>query len=121
MIEVMQGFPNDVVGVIARGRVRKQDYEKVLVPAVEDAVHRHGRVRLYYQLGDDFTGIDLGAAWEDLKIGTAHLLRWDRIAVVTDVDWIRLAVGAFGFLMPGKVRVFAVKEASTARDWIVAA
>ncbi len=58
--------------------------------------------------------------WEDFSIGMEHLSRWERIAVVTDVEWIRLAVHAFGFLMPGKVRIFPVKEATGARAWIAA-
>ena len=41
--------------------------------------------------------------WEDFKVGMAHLLRWERITVVTDVDWIRTTVRALGFLMPGAV------------------
>lgn len=36
-----------------------------------------------------FSGIDAGAAWEDTKIGVEHLTRWERIAVVTDFDWMK--------------------------------
>ena len=43
---------------------------------------------------------------------------WERIAVVTDVDWIRTATKAFGFAMPGEVRVFSNAELGAARDWL---
>ncbi|WP_422302220.1 STAS/SEC14 domain-containing protein, partial [Candidatus Binatus sp.] len=49
------------------------------------------------------------------------LSRWERVAVVTDVAWIRHAVGAFRLLMPGAMRVFPSDQASEARKWIVAA
>src|SRR5271169_2520152 len=55
---------------------------------------------------------------EDLKLGIEHLSRWERVAVVTDVAWIRHAVGAFQFLMPGEVRVFTTGQTSEARKWI---
>jgi hypothetical protein len=29
---------------------------------------------------------------EDFKIGVEHLSRWERVAVVTDIDWIKHAV-----------------------------
>lgn len=78
-------------------------------------------MRLYYELGSQFTGIDLGAELEDLKIPIEHLSRWERGAVVTHVAWIRHAVSAFRFLMPGEMRVFTPAQASEAREWMVAA
>ena len=43
---------------------------------------------------------------------------WERIALVTDVEWIRVAVKAFGFAMPGEVRVFADVELGAAKAWL---
>lgn len=51
---------------------------------------------------------------------SGHLTGWDRIAIVTDVDWIAHTMQFFGFLMPGDVRVFPVAAREAARDWIVA-
>lgn len=120
MIEIIEGFPDTVVAFAARGRVSKQDYERVVVPKVEEAISRHDKLRCYYELGEAFSGMDAGAMWEDLKIGFGHLSRWERIAVVTDADWIRHAVNAFRFLMPGQVRVFGNREKPEARAWLVA-
>ena len=49
-----------------------------------------------------------------------HLTRWERIAVVTDVDWIKHMVQFFRFLMSGENKVFPLAEAAQARAWIVA-
>jgi hypothetical protein len=57
---------------------------------------------------------------EDFKIGMQHLSRWERAAVVTDVQWIVHAISLFGFLMPGAIKVFSTKAADEARTWIVA-
>lgn len=51
-------------------------------------------------------------------IGLEHLTRWERVAVVTDVEWLKLATNAFRFLMPRKVRVFPTSEAADAKRWI---
>jgi hypothetical protein len=64
--------------------------------------------------------MDVGAVWDDLRIGVEHLTRWERIAVVTDLDWLQIAVRAFGFLMPGTHRSFPLDEADEARRWIAA-
>jgi len=121
MIELLKDFPGNVVALSAAGQVTKADYEKVVIPAVEKALSQHEKVRLYYQIGSDFAGIDPGAMWADTKVGMGHLLRWDRIAVITDVEWIRLSVTAFGFLMPAQVHVYSTAEADAAKKWITAA
>lgn len=120
MLEIIGGFPEGVVAVAATGRVMARDYDAVLIPALEEAFRRHGKARLYYELGREFSGIDAPAAWKDFRIGVEHFSHWGRMAVVTDVDWIRLAMNAFGFLMPGELRVFPTGQAAEARAWIAA-
>jgi SpoIIAA-like len=118
MIELLKGFPDNVVAVSCRGEVTRNDYDKVLVPAVEKALTAHEKVRLYYEAGPAFAGIDAAAAWEDFKVGMEHFTRWERVAVVTDVDWIKLTMRIFSFLMPGDMRVFPTSDAADARAWI---
>ena len=120
MIEILKGFPDTVVAVACSGHVTSRDYEMVLIPAVEKALKEHKKVRLYYEVRSDFSGIEPGAAWADFKVGVEHWLRWERIAVVTDVDWIRHTVSAFGFIMPAELHVFPLVETAEARNWIVA-
>jgi hypothetical protein len=120
LIRILSGFPENVVAVACEGRVTRKDYDDVLVPAVTGGLQRHEKLRLYYEITPQFSGIEAGAIWEDFRIGMGHLLRWERITVVTDIEWIRHAVNVFRFLLPGKVRVFAGSETSLARKWIVA-
>jgi SpoIIAA-like len=119
MIQTLQGFPSKVLAFACKGQVTKSDYETVLIPAVEEALKQSGKLRLYYQVGPDFSGIEPGAVWDDFKVGMEHLLRWERIAVVTDVDWIRHIFRVFSFVIPGMTKVFRVGEEAKARAWVV--
>jgi SpoIIAA-like len=121
MIELLKGFPDNIVALACKGQVTRRDYETVLVPAVEKALKQHRNVRVYYQIGAEFVGIDPGAVWDDFTVGLEHLMRWERIAVVTDLDWIRHTIKIFSFLMPGEVKIFPTSEAAEAREWIVRA
>jgi hypothetical protein len=119
MIRMLSGFPENVVAVACEHQVTRKDYEDVLVPAVISALQRSEKVRLYYEVTPQFSGIEAGAIWEDFRIGIEHLSRWERIAVVTDIEWIRHTMNAFRFLLPGKIRVFVGSDARAARKWIV--
>lgn len=118
MLQILSGFPDNVIAVSARGVVTRSDYQDTLIPRIEETLKHHAKARFYYELGADFASLEAGAMWEDFKAGVEHLSRWDRIAVVTDVEWIRHAVNAFRLLMPATTRVFANAEASAARSWI---
>ena len=121
MIEILNGMPDGVAGFSAKGHVTRKDYEDVLIPKVREVLSAYGKVRCYYELGPEFSGMDPGAAWEDFKLGIEHLTRWERLAIVTDVEWIRITVNIFRFVVPGEVRLFAVPEAAQARRWIAQA
>jgi hypothetical protein len=121
MIEMLKGFPENVLALACRGKVTRQDYETVLIPAVEAALKRHDKLRLYYEIGEDFTGIEVGAVLEDIKVGLEHLSRWERVALVADVEWIRHTMMAFAFLLPGQLKTFHTSAAAAARAWITAA
>lgn len=120
MIRLLEGFPDNIIAVACEGQVTRRDYEDVLIPAVETALRRYEKLRIYYEVPPQFTGVDAGAVWEDFQLGMQHLSRWERMAAVTDVEWIRLAVNAFRFLLPGRLRVFPSSEAGEARRWIAA-
>ena len=78
MIELLKGFPENVVAIACRGHVTREDYDTVLIPAVDKALQSNDTVRLLYEIGSDFDGYDAGAAWEDFKVGMEHFSRWER-------------------------------------------
>lgn len=71
---------------------------------------------------DDFHGLDLQALWEDMKaapsVGLKHRQSWRRLAVVTNKDWMRRAIGGFGWLYSGEMRVFDLEQLDAAKAWL---
>lgn len=120
MFSILDGMPDGIVAVRGVGRVTADDYRAVLTPAIEQATSGGRKARLYLELGEGFEGYDAGAVFADTKVGMGHLGSFERIAVVTDKDWLRGAVHLFGPLIPGEARVFSIAEGPAARDWISA-
>jgi hypothetical protein len=55
-----------------------------------------------------------------MTLGFAHLSDWRRCALVTDLDWVRQAAKALGWLMGGRLRVFEIDELKAALEWAAA-
>ena len=69
MISLIADLPGNILGFRASGIVTGEDYEKVLVPALEEKLGEVQKVHLLYQLDEGFEKFDLGAMWEDAKVG----------------------------------------------------
>ena len=119
MLERITDLPDAVLGFKASGELTGDDYRSVLVPAVEAALGKHDKLRLLYVLGDEVTGFSAGAAWQDTKVGMAHVTKWEKVAVVSDKEWLRHSVSIFGYLIPGEIKAYSTAEQADARAWIV--
>ena len=119
MIELIPNMPDNVVGLKAIGKVTGEDYQNVVIPAVEAALKKHDKVRLLYNCGSEFDGFEAAAAWDDAKVGLKHLTHFEKIAVVTDHSWMNDAVKVFGVMTPGEVRTYDGSQLSDAEKWIV--
>ncbi len=106
MITKMTDLPDNVLGFSASGKITAADYENVMTPAVEAVLARKEKVRFLYFLGPEFEEFEAGALWDDAKLGLKHYSGWDRVAVVTDVGWLRASMKVFSFAIPGHTRVF---------------
>ena len=120
MVEQIPGLPDNVLGFSAKGTVTANDYESVIIPAVEALFTHHSKIRFLYHLGDEFSGFEAAAVWDDTKLGLTHFSGWERMAVVSDVEWIRAAIKIFGLAIPGQVRVYHNSELAEAKRWIAA-
>jgi hypothetical protein len=40
------------------------------------------------------------------------------MALVSDIDWIRHAMGLFGWMVPGEARLFPLNELNAAKSWL---
>jgi hypothetical protein len=118
MFRILHDMPPGTVGVEAVGDVTEEDYRTVLAPVIEEALRRQD-VGLLYVLGGESDSYSAGAAWKDTKLWAKHLKGWERVALVSDADWLENAVKAFGWLLPGEVKVFETDDVPEAKAWLV--
>lgn len=120
MLEILQGLPENVVAVSASGKVTGEDYDEILIPVIEEKLKKHGKICFLYVLGPAFSGFTAEAMWDDAKIGMKHLASYEKVAVVSDVNWVVNAMKIFSFIIPCPVKTFGNDELSEAKAWICA-
>ncbi|WP_158967353.1 SpoIIAA family protein [Chachezhania sediminis] len=103
---------------VLSGKVTQQDYVDILDPAVDAALAAHPGLKMLVIVAPDFDGYDMGAAWEDMRLGLSRWRGFDKIAVVTDLAWMAVAVRAAGVFMPCPVKVFDPEAVPLARHWL---
>jgi len=118
MMDILPGYPDGVLAVSGAGRITADDYRKVLVPEAEARIARHGSVAILYYLGPKVQGFSSSAVWTDLVFGLSHWSKFGRIALVTDVEWIRGSALLFSPFFRGGLRVFGAGELNAASAWI---
>lgn len=118
MITQQEGRPEGTLEFHFTGKITSEDYKTTLVPAIEDALAEHERVKLLCVMGDEFEGYAFEAVWADTKLGLDHWKGFDRIAVVTEIPWLRGAIKAISFMFPCPVMMFDLNELNDARRWL---
>jgi hypothetical protein len=118
MIKILNDLPDNVLGISAEGKITGTDYEAILIPALEEKLKVHKKIRMLYHLGVNFSGFEMSAMLDDAKMGMKHLSAWDRIALVSDHEMINSFAKFFGYMMTCELRIFKNAEFDEAKKWI---
>ncbi len=120
MIKLIAGLPDNVIAFTASGRVTDDDYKTVVAPAAIAIRAPSGTRRLLYHVPPEFKKFTTTALWDDTHIGLHRLQGFERVAVVTDIQWIRSL--ATGIRPTGSmdIKIFSHVDFDEARHWICA-
>ena len=116
---IMEGFPDDVVVFHVEGAISYNDYVKTLIPLIRNKVSLSDKIKLLCSIGEDFDGFTLGAMWADTRFGLRYFRKISKLALVSDITWVRGIAKIVSFLLPHPVRIFNDADISGAKSWIV--
>jgi SpoIIAA-like len=123
MIETIPDMPAGTFGFRAHGNIAPQDYRDVVLPPLRGAVQTDEQLRVLIAVGPEFRE-EPATIWEalkaDVELGIRHRQAWQRVAVVSDMGWVRRASELFAWMMPGELRAFSEHELEAAKGWLAA-
>ncbi len=111
-------MPAGTIGFEAVGEVEDDDWEETVEPVLRQEIAAGRNVRLLYLLGTEAREVEGDAMSADTSFRVRHATSYERVAVVSDEDWIRPALRALSFLLPGKAQGFRVRDLAKAKAWL---
>ena len=118
MIHYIPNIPSNMVGFKAINAITEQDFDEIVIPKVKELVEKTGKLNYMLVLETSITNFTFGAWFKDALMGIKHLTKWNRAAIVTDVNGIRIFTDIFSVLMPGEFKGFEHKDLEKAIDWV---
>jgi hypothetical protein len=118
MLRQIDDMPAGTIGFEAIGEVEDDDWEHAVEPVLRNEISAGGKVRLLYLLGPQSRTVEGDAMTADTGFRARHASSFERVAVVSDEDWMRPALRALSVLMPGKAKGFRVTELADAKAWL---
>ncbi|TWF75475.1 SpoIIAA-like protein [Pseudonocardia hierapolitana] len=118
MFERISGMPTGTFGFEAVGKVDDDDVEDTVGPVLRNHIAQGGKVRVLYLLGPRMRKYEADAFGEEVRSVARHPSAYEKVAVVTDEEWLRPALRLLSVLAPGQIRGFPVSALEAAKSWL---
>ncbi|MFC7524300.1 STAS/SEC14 domain-containing protein [Parapedobacter sp. GCM10030251] len=118
MVSLMNDFPDHVVAYRASGKIKKDEYERVVMTRVNEVADRYGKINFIVLLETDMQNYSLTAFIDYIKISFKHFSKWNRMAIVSDQRWLRKAYEGLSPLVHGEIRCYEVSDFEVAKTWV---
>lgn len=112
----IQNNTDQLVVAAAIGEFTLADFLQ-LENATEHAIRFHGKARVLLDLRD-MVSFTLDVAWEEIRLMRAHPRDFERIAIVTDDQWLQWSSWLTRLFTEADVQVF--EDYDPALNWIQA-
>lgn len=118
MIHELKDTPNTMVGFEATHDLSKEDFDKVVLPAVDELVKRTDKLNYLFVLEPSIKSSTIGMWMTDAMLGLNHIDKWNRAAIVTDAEVLTSLTDQFGKEVPGEFRGFTSDSLLDAIHWV---
>lgn len=119
MIEFREDPLKHQIEIIIEGKVTKEDFVKI-ADKIKNRFDEWEDITLLEHI-KEFEGMELGAWWQDMKLGTSligNLNHLKKCAVVGDQTWIEAGTKVADFFSKAEIKAFSGNEIMAAKKWL---
>ena len=118
MITKIETAPDNVAAFRASGEVKKEDYDTIVIPAVDALVKKQGEINFMLILDTSLSNFSLGAFMKDLGVGLKHFTSWHKMAIISESAAINNFTDFFSYISPGEAKGFTHEQLDEANAWV---
>lgn len=116
MVQILNTKKDNLISAKISGKISKNNVEKIH-PLIHDIVDKGKKVDFYFEM-EDFHGYELEGLWADLKVDSAHISDYGKMAFVGEKKWQEWAAKATDVFTSSEVKYFDLKNKEQAKTWI---
>ena len=118
MIEQLAGVPDNVAAFRASGEVTKKDFTETVIPVINNLVKKYDELNYLMLIDTPLTNFSGGAWMEDIVLGFRKLTKWNRGAILSEMDTVNWLTDVFSYLVPGEYKGFYPEQLPAAMEWV---
>ncbi|MDF2385289.1 STAS/SEC14 domain-containing protein [Nostoc ellipsosporum NOK] len=117
MISLIANLPPDLLGIIATHEVSREEYEQVVLPAMQKQLSEMGSLNCLAVVDTTPGRFTAGEWWSAAMAALAKMGKWRHIAIVTDSERVNRLLEMFRQAIPAELRGFGPREVNEAIKW----
>jgi hypothetical protein len=117
MIRELKDTPNTLVGFVATNKVTKHDFDKIVLPAVNELVKRTDKLNYVLVVDTPSVTATMTTWMKDAMKNLNNLGKWHRVAIVSDFTGVKTLRAVFRDTVPGEYKGFEQRELDQAIVW----
>jgi hypothetical protein len=118
MVELLTDMPSHVVAYKASEAISQEEYEAVVMTRIDEVAATYGSINFLVQLETGMENYSIGAFIDYIKVSFEHFSKWNRMAIVSDQGWVRLAYDMLHYVVHGEIRTYELKDLDAAKEWV---
>tara|TARA_R110000764_G_scaffold51464_1_gene112547 strand:- start:382 stop:801 length:420 start_codon:yes stop_codon:yes gene_type:complete len=116
MIHIIESEKDNLISAKISGTISKADVEKIH-QLIHKIIENGKKADFYFEM-EDFEGYTLKGFWQDIKVDSAHISDYGKMAFVGEKKWQEWAAKATDFFTSSEVKYFDLKDKELAKTWI---
>jgi len=116
MIHILKSEKDNLISAKLSGKISESDVEKIHL-LIHNIIKKGKKADFYFEM-ENFEGYTLKGFWEDIKVDSAHISDYGKMAFVGEKNWQEWAAKATDFFTSSEVKYFELKDKEQAKIWI---
>lgn len=117
MISLISNLPPDLLGIIATHEVSREEYEQVVLPAMQKQLDQTGSLNCLAVVDTTPGRFTAGEWWPAAMAALAKMGKWRHIAIVTDSERVNKLLDMFRAAIPAELKGFGPQQVDEAIRW----